>query len=43
MVIKNKRYTYWYDISLNDTFTLLGYDDEGAGKMIVYPALGGDE
>jgi hypothetical protein len=33
----NKKITYWYDIVLNDTTTLLGLDDEGAKKMIVYP------
>jgi len=37
----NKRATYWYDISLNDTLTILGYDDEGAKEIIVYPAEGG--
>jgi hypothetical protein len=36
----NKRATYWYDISLNDTLTILGFDDEGAKKIIVYPAEG---
>lgn len=34
----NKRATYWYDISLNDTLTILGFDDEGAKKIIVYPS-----
>ena len=36
----NKKATYWYDISLNDTLTILGFDDEGAKKIIVYPAEG---
>ena len=36
----NKRATYWYDISINDTLTILGCDDEGAKKIIVYPAEG---
>lgn len=39
----NKAATYWYDISLNDTLTIIGFDDEGAKKIIVYPALEGDE
>jgi hypothetical protein len=33
----NKKQTYWYDIVLNDTTTIMGMDDEGAKKMIVYP------
>lgn len=33
----NKKQTYWYDIVLNDTTTILGYDEEGAKKLIVYP------
>ena len=33
----NKSMTYWYDIVLNDDTTILGYDDEGAKKIIVYP------
>ena len=37
----NKRATYWYDLTLNDTLTILGYDDEGAKEIIVYPAEGG--
>lgn len=35
--IKNKRETYWYVLKLNDTLTILGFDDEGAEKLIVYP------
>lgn len=35
--LKNKSATYWYDIVLNDTLTILGFDDEGAKKIIVYP------
>lgn len=33
----NKRKTYYYDIVLNDTVTILGYDTEGASKLIVFP------
>lgn len=36
-LLKNKKDTYWYDIALNDTLTILGFDDEGASKLIVYP------
>lgn len=35
--LTDKPMTYWYDIVLNDTTTILGYDDEGAKKLIVYP------
>lgn len=35
--LNNKPQTYWYDIILNDTTTILGYDNEGAKKIIVYP------
>lgn len=33
----NKKKTYWYDLVLNDSTTILGFDDEGAKKMIVFP------
>lgn len=33
----DKPTTYWYDIVLNDTTTVLGYDNDGAKKLIVYP------
>lgn len=33
----NKSKTYWYDLVLNDSTTLLGYDDEGSKNIIVYP------
>ena len=33
----NKKQTYWYDIVLNDEITILGLDDEGAKKIIIYP------
>ena len=35
--LSDKRKTYWYDLILNDTTTMLGFDDEGAKKIIVYP------
>lgn len=38
--LKNKSVTYWYDLILNDSMTLLGYDDSGAKKIIVYPEAG---
>jgi len=33
----DKPKTYWYDIVLNDTTTILGYDEDGAKLLIVYP------
>jgi len=33
----DKKKTYWYDIVLNDTTTVLGYDEDGAKKLIIYP------
>lgn len=38
--LKDKPTTYWYDIVLNDTTTILGYDEEGAKKLILYPEAG---
>lgn len=35
--LTDKPQTYWYDIVLNDTTTILGYDEDGAKKLIVYP------
>ena len=35
--LTNKRKVYWYDLILNDDTTILGYDDENAKKLIVFP------
>lgn len=35
--LSNKKQTFWYDIVLNDSTTILGFDDEGAKQLIVYP------
>lgn len=37
--IANKKQTYWYDLCLNDTTTLIGMDNEGAKKLIVLPGM----
>lgn len=34
----NKPMTYWYEISLNEDTTIIGYDEDGAKLFIVYPA-----
>lgn len=38
--LSNKKQTYWYEVVLNDETTILGFDDEGASKLIVYPETG---
>ena len=35
--LSDKKKTYWYDIVLNDTTTILGYDIEGAKKLVIFP------
>lgn len=35
--LTNKPITYWYDVVLNDSTTIIGYDEDGAKKCIVYP------
>ncbi len=37
--ISSKKQTYWYDLCLNDTTTLIGYDLDGAKKLIVLPGM----
>ena len=41
--LKNKKQTFWYDVALNDTTTIFGFDEEGAEKIIVYPGLTSEE
>ena len=33
----NKQVEYWYEIELNNDETIIGYDDDGAKKLILYP------
>ncbi len=35
--------TYQYDIAINDDNTILGYDDDGPKKFIVYPEGSNDQ
>lgn len=35
--LKNKPVTYWYNIVLNNKYTVVGHDEDGAKKIIVYP------
>ena len=41
--ISNKPITYWYDITLNNDLTVVGYNEDGAKLFIQYPAKGEDE
>ena len=33
----NKQVEYWYEIELNNEYTIIGYDEEGAKKVILFP------
>lgn len=33
----NKATEFWYEVELNDNDTIIGYDKQGAKRMIVYP------
>lgn len=33
----NKPVVYWYEVSLNDETTVIGYDNRGAKELILYP------
>lgn len=33
----NKPVEYWYEIELNEEYTVIGYDDDGAKKLMLYP------
>lgn len=35
--IKNKFVEYWYEIELNENDTIIGFDEDGAKKLILYP------
>lgn len=41
--IKDGQVTYWYEIELNGDTTLIGYDDEGAKKFVLYPEANANE
>ena len=41
--IPNKPITYWYDITLNEDLTVVGYNEEGARLFNQYPAKGDGE
>ncbi|MBO7079965.1 MAG: hypothetical protein J6W64_09175 [Bacilli bacterium] len=33
----NKEKEYWYEVELNNEHTVIGYDDEGAKILMLYP------
>lgn len=35
--MSNKPLEYWYEIELNGEDTIIGYDDDGAKRIILYP------
>lgn len=35
--ISNKPFEFWYEIELNGDSTIIGYDEDGAKKIILYP------
>lgn len=39
----NKPVEYWYEIELNDEYTVIGYDEDGAKKLMLYPEGNKDE
>lgn len=39
----NKATTFWYDITLNDSMTVIGFDENEAKEFIMYPAKGDGE
>lgn len=35
--LTNKPVEYWYEIELNNEYTVIGYDDDGAKILMLYP------
>lgn len=35
--LMNKPLEYWYEVELNNQYTVIGYDDTGAKLLILYP------
>ena len=35
--LENKVQEFWYEIQLNDDQTIIGFDEDGAKKFLVYP------
>lgn len=41
--LKNKKQTYWYNVILNNNTTIIGFDNDGAKKVIVFPSTNEQE
>ncbi len=41
--LKNKKQTYWYNVILNNNTTIMGFDNDGAKKVIVFPSTNEQE
>ena len=41
--LDNKKQTYFYEIILNDTATIIGASDNGTNKIVVYPSVKSDD
>ena len=35
--MKNKPVEYWYEVELNNQYTIIGYDDAGEKQLVLYP------
>ncbi len=35
--MKNKPVEYWYEVELNNQYTIIGYDDAGEKQLMLYP------
>lgn len=42
-IMDNKQIIYWYEIQLNHSQTIVGYDDKGPKILILYPEGGNIE
>ncbi len=38
--IKNKKQVFWFDVVLNDDVTIMGFSEDGAAKIYLYPEAG---
>lgn len=41
--LKNKKQTYWYNVILNNNTTIVGFDEDGAKKVTVFPSTNEQE
>lgn len=41
--LKNKKQIFWYNVILNNNTTIVGFDEDGAKKVIVFPSTNEQE